>query len=120
LPRAVIEIEQELATVAKKLHVAPDIMLFYPTAQYFFVAHDDQELAAAIEYGLDQMLIDGSFDAMFQQQYGSTLQWLTATPRQVFMLKNPLLPAQTPLQNPLLWHPLPEHFSHVYLSAAER
>ena len=113
MPRSIIEIEQELGNVAKELKIVPNIMLYYPTAQYFFVAHDDHELAQAIEYGLGQMLIDGSFEYLFQQQYGTTLKKLTATQRHVFMLKNPLLPPETPLQNSLLWHPLPAHFIQV-------
>ena len=113
MPRAVIEIEQELATVAKQLHIAPNIMLYYPTAQYFFVGHNDQQLANAIEYGLRQMLADGSFEQLFQAQYGQTLQRLLASPRQVLMLKNPLLPAATPLSDSQLWQTLPAHFTLI-------
>ncbi|MEO3678525.1 transporter substrate-binding domain-containing protein [Rheinheimera fenheensis] len=113
MPRAVIEIEQELATVAKQLHITPNIMLYYPTAQYFFVSPDDQQLAQAIEYGLRQMLADGSFEQLFQAQYGQTLQRLLASPRQVLILKNPLLPAATPLSDSLLWQALPEHFTQI-------
>lgn len=113
MPRAVIEIEQELATVAHKLHIAPNVMLYYPTAQYFFVGPNDQPLAQAIEYGLRQMLADGSFEQLFQAQYGQTLQRLLAAPRQVLMLKNPLLPAATPLSDSQLWQALPEHFTPI-------
>ncbi|MDX5406585.1 MAG: transporter substrate-binding domain-containing protein [Chromatiaceae bacterium] len=113
MPRAVIEIEQELATVAKQLHIAPNIMLYYPTAQYFFVSPDDQQLAQAIEYGLRQMLADGSFEQLFQAQYGQSLQRLLASPRQVLILKNPLLPAATPLSDSQLWQTLPEHFTPI-------
>uniref|UniRef100_UPI0040475F35 hypothetical protein n=1 Tax=Rheinheimera sp. TaxID=1869214 RepID=UPI0040475F35 len=113
MPRAVIEIEQELATVAKQLHIAPNIMLYYPTAQYFFVSPDDQQLAKAIEYGLRQMLADGSFEQLFQAQYGQTLQRLLASPRQVLILKNPLLPPATPFSDSQLWQTLPEHFTPI-------
>lgn len=112
-PRSVIEIDNELATLANNLAVAPDVMLYYPTAEYFFVAQDNIQLAAAIEFGLLQMYKDGSFDALFKQQYGEILNRLEQQQRKIVKLHNPLLTKETPLEKLEYWQPLPSHFELI-------
>lgn len=113
LPRSVIEIDDEHKNIAKKLFIAPDLMLYYPTAEYFFVSNNDTKLAAAIEHGLAEMNKDGSFNALFEQQYGAVLKQLAQQKRKVLKLHNPLLPTATPLDKPEYWQPLPSNFEQV-------
>ncbi|MBU2113416.1 MAG: transporter substrate-binding domain-containing protein [Gammaproteobacteria bacterium] len=113
LPRSVIEIDDEHKNIAKKLFIAPDLMLYYPTAEYFFVSNNDTKLAAAIEHGLAEMYKDGSFNALFEQQYGAILKQLAQQKRKVLKLHNPLLPTATPLDKPEYWQPLPSNFEQV-------
>lgn len=113
LPRSVIEIADEHKNIAAKLFIAPDLMLYYPTAEYFFVPNDDTKLAAAIEHGLAEMYKDGSFNALFQQQYGDILNQLEQQKRKVLKLHNPLLPTATPLDKPEYWQQLPSHFEQI-------
>ena len=113
LPRSVIEVFQERQDIAAKLFVAPDIMLYYPTAEYFFVSNKDSTLAAAIEHGLHEMIKDGSFNALFEQQYGVVLNQLNQQKRQVLKLQNPSLPVATPVDKPEYWQPLPSQYDAV-------
>lgn len=113
LPRSVIEIDDEHKNIAKKLFIAPDLMLYYPTAEYFFVSNNDTKLAAAIEHGLAEMYKDGSFNALFEQQYGAILKQLAQQKRKVLKLHNPLLPTATPLDKPQYWQPLPSNFEQI-------
>lgn len=104
-PRAVTEIWPELDVLSQpELGVAPDWALYYPTASYFFVRHQDVELAAAIETGLELALADGSMQQLFLQHFSALLQQADLTKRRVIQLHNPLLPAQTPLQRSELWY----------------
>lgn len=113
LPRSVIEIDQEKQDIAAKLFIAPDIMLYYPTAEYFFVSNDDSALALAIEHGLHEMIKDGSFNTLFEQQYGAIIKQLNQQKRQVLKLQNPSLPVATPLDKPQYWQPLPPLFETI-------
>lgn len=113
LPRSVIEIAEEHKNIAAKLFIAPDLILYYPTAEYFFVSNNDTKLAAAIEYGLTEMYKDGSFNSLFEQQYGAILKQLAQQKRNVLKLHNPLLPTATPLDKPEYWQQLPSHFEQI-------
>lgn len=113
LPRSVIEITQEKQDIAAKLFIAPDIMLYYPTAEYFFVSNEDSTLAAAIEHGLHEMIKDGSFNTLFAQQYGAIIKELKQQKRQVLKLHNPSVPVATPLDKPEYWQPLPPQFEAI-------
>ena len=118
MPRSVNEIQGELATIANKLNVEPGIMLYYPAAQYFFVAKHDDKLALALEYGLKQIIQNGVFDQLFNEEYGDILQQLQQEQRRIIKLDNPLLPKGTPLHQTELWQPLPSNDvdnTHVYL-----
>ncbi len=110
LPRSVIEITEEHKNIAAKLFIASDLMLYYPVAEYFFVANDDTKLAAALEHGLTEMYKDGSFIELFEQQYGAILSQLAQQKRKVIKLNNPLLPTATPLDKSEYWQLLPKHF----------
>ena len=113
LPRSVIEIADERKNIAAKLFIAPDLMLYYPTAEYFFVSNGDTKLAADIEHGLIEMYKDGSFNELFEQQYGTTLKQLAQQKRKLLKLHNPLLPTATPLDKLEYWQKLPSHFEQI-------
>jgi len=102
-PRSVTEIWPELATRSQELVVAPRWVLHYPAALYFFVRKEDQQLAQAIEKGLEQALADGSMRTLFLQHFSTAIEQAQLTDRQVLQLNNPLLPAATPLQRTELW-----------------
>lgn len=106
-PRSVLEVQQNQQQYAQlQLEIDPHILLYYPTAVYFYVAKDNTALADAILCGLEQAQQDGQLNKLFTQYYGALLQQLQIDKRRVFKLKNPLLPPDVPLQRPELWYPL--------------
>jgi len=108
-PRAVLEVDLELAAYAGQVRLERGLALRYPTAVYFFVRKGAEQLARQIELGLEQLIANGGFERLFQRHFGGSLQrHLARTPgapvRRVFDLHNPLLPPKTPLHRRELWH----------------
>ena len=106
LPRAVNEPWEELALrPGRGLAVEEGLMLYYPTAEYFFVHRDNDALAERIELGLRRALADGSFDKLFREHPVNANAFGKANilKRRIIRLDNPLLPPETPFDQPGLW-----------------
>ncbi|WP_397541063.1 amino acid ABC transporter substrate-binding protein [Salinimonas profundi] len=105
-PRSVIEVISELesGTLPADIVLEKRLALYYPTAMYFFVNRGNPTLARLIETGLQRAIEDGSFDALFESTYQETFKRLELDKRQIFMLDNPALPEETPLEDKALWH----------------
>ncbi|WP_349741612.1 hypothetical protein [Roseateles cavernae] len=78
----------------------------YPSAFYFFVSPKRPELAERLRRGWELALADGSFVALFEQRIGPQLARARLDQRRWFVLNNPLLPPDTPLDKAPYWHPL--------------
>lgn len=103
-PRSITEAWTESALHAdKSLIVDPNVLIIYPEALYFFVNSEADELASDIEQGLEALIANGEFDALFDRHYGDYLERSNLAERKVFQLDNPLLPAKTPLHREELW-----------------
>ncbi|PYC21020.1 hypothetical protein DMO17_16845 [Aquipseudomonas alcaligenes] len=106
-PREVVVVWNEQAQAAREglaLEVDEHIAIHYPTAFYFFTSRARADLAQAVERGLEAMIADGSFAALFQQHHGATLERARLDQRKVIELENPDLPPQTPFQRKVLWY----------------
>lgn len=104
-PRSVIEILNEHHTHADlRLQIDPYLLLYYPTAFYYFVSPKRPQLARMLERGLELAIRDGSFEAVFQQYNGPALRALAVDKRRIIALPNPLLPPNTPLHRKELWY----------------
>ncbi|MEC8418211.1 MAG: amino acid ABC transporter substrate-binding protein [Pseudomonadota bacterium] len=105
-PRSVMEVSVEMAEEGRSsnLFIEPSMALYYPTAMYYFVNSNNVTLANLIETGLQRALEDGSFDALFYTTYAPIIAELDMNGRNVFTLENPLLPAETPLNDARLWY----------------
>lgn len=103
-PLSVVEVQQELQK-RPQLHLAidPYILLYYPTATYFYVAKDNQALADALQDGLKQALADGRFDTLFAKYFAKEIEALQLEQRRVFRLTNPLLPPAVDVDGPETW-----------------
>lgn len=109
VPRNVLEITDEASVLAaQQLVIDKHWLIHYPAASYFFVSPDNPQLAKHIQQGLEKMLDDGSFEQLFMQFFSSQLAELKLDQRQIIKLENPLLPAQTPLQDHRLWYHPPK------------
>ena len=80
-------------------------MLYYPTAEYFFVNRDNVALAERIERGLRRALADGSFDRLFREHPVNATAFGKSNilKRRIIRLDNPLLPPETPFDQAELW-----------------
>ncbi|MBW8846382.1 MAG: transporter substrate-binding domain-containing protein [Burkholderiales bacterium] len=103
-PRAVFEIDDEAATqAAHGLVIEPHVLLRYPAASYLFVRPDRPRLAAELQRGMEAAANDGSLAHLFQQYFGDLLRRHHLARRRQLLLKNPLLPLETPLHKPAYW-----------------
>jgi hypothetical protein len=103
-PRSILEIDAEMAGGQHpELAIAPDLMLHYPAAAYFFVSPQRPELAADLKAGLEAAVADGSFQRLHREQYGAVVKAHPVRPARVLKLSNPLLPPETPVQRRELW-----------------
>ncbi|WP_082938822.1 ABC transporter substrate-binding protein [Mitsuaria sp. 7] len=107
-PRSIFEIDSELASFAdQQLVIDPYLLLHYPAALYMFVRPGRPRLAADLTRGMNALVADGTFERLSRQIFGDLLQRHRIDQRRVLQLRNPLLPAQTPLDRKALWWPLP-------------
>lgn len=85
------------------LAVEENILLYYPTAIYFFVNKENEALAQRIEKGMETLIDNGKFDQFFYNhpRVSSGLEKLEN--RRIIELKNPYLPKETPVNNPRYW-----------------
>lgn len=104
-PRAATEILPEIhAHPQLPMAIAPRWALYYPAPVYFFVNKQRPELAAAIEKGLLIAIADGSMQTLFNQHFSEHITQLDLQHRELILLDNPLLSADTPLDNAALWY----------------
>lgn len=82
-----------------------ELLIYYPSAAYFFVNKKNTELAERIEKGWEIILNNGEFDKFFfnHPQIIAALEDLKRHKRKILRLENPLLPKETPLDNPDYW-----------------
>ncbi|MDX3774844.1 transporter substrate-binding domain-containing protein [Chromatiaceae bacterium AAb-1] len=105
VPRSVAEVLSETAALKlRNIKVEKNWVFYYPTASYFFVNKHNITLARDIEEGLLKLINDGRFDKLFMQTFAAQLTELRLTERNMIILDNPFLPAETPTQNPQLWY----------------
>lgn len=104
-PRGITEIWDEYA-MYDKLDIAIDsnIAFWYPTDDYFFVAPNNHKLADILEKGFEKAIADGSLDAAFNEHFGSLIEKAKLGSRRLFILNNPYLSPETPLQRKELWY----------------
>jgi hypothetical protein len=103
-PRSIIEIwDEQKLFAAQDLEIDKHLILYYPTAFYFFVNRNDHALAQTIETGLNKAIANGKFEQLFQQTYGGVVQRAHLAGRTKLILQNPLLPLPTPLARKELW-----------------
>ena len=105
IPRNALEIADEALVLAhRNIVIENNWVIYYPTASYFFVNPANKQLAKDLETGLRKTIADGSFEQLFQQFFSAHLTELKLKERNIIHLNNPLLPADTPVNEPQLWY----------------
>jgi len=97
---------EERKNLLPNLAVEDTLLLHFPTTRYFFVRRDTagEALAARITQGLNQMIKDGSFDALFLKYKGPLIARAHLKTRRIFHIPNPYLSPETPLNRRELWY----------------
>ena len=103
--RGVNEIWNELEHYPNDFVVADNIMLFYPHPVYFFVGKHRPELAEQIERGMRIAIADGSYQTLFLQYHEKDIMRAKLDDRRLIILKNPAVPADTPIIRKDWWMP---------------
>ena len=106
-PRGMNESWSEVQAHKEKGFIVEDnLLLKYPAPIYFFVHKASTALAQRIEEGLLLAIEDGSFDSIFYEHPANKeiFKLTNIKNRKVFDLRNPLLPAKTPLNEHRLWY----------------
>jgi hypothetical protein len=105
-PRGVLEITPELIsfrTLNPDMAIDTHLLIRYPYAQFFYVNKSEPLIAQRIKDGLEAMRKDGSFDALFQKNFGRAVADLHLERRVVIELTNPFLPSWVPVERKELW-----------------
>ena len=85
------------------MQIEKNLLIYYPFPYYFFFNHKDIDLKNRVAAGLQIMLADGSFNAIFYKHHQVAIERLNLKNRRVIQLSNPHLPKNTPLKDSRLW-----------------
>ena len=100
-PRSIIEVWEELARskVANEIQIQiqPSLGIRYPAAIYFFVNKKSVPLANLIETGLEKAIENGTYEALFVENYKTYIEKAQIENRTFYPLENAFLPEETPL-----------------------
>jgi hypothetical protein len=105
-PRGLNEIAREYSTFGDRypdLAIERHLLLHYPFCEAYYVSPAAPRLAARISAGLEHMVADGSFDALFAKYFGKLVADLDLRHRVLIELENPFLPGWVPLDRKELW-----------------
>lgn len=80
------------------------VVLYYPSAVYFFVAKENQVLHDALEKGLNLSLKDGSWQKLFDKHFSHVIENVNLAKRTLIRLDNPTLPRTAPIDMPQYWY----------------
>lgn len=89
LPRAVTEVDTEMGRRRSlPIELEPRLLLHYRSALWFYVHPRDDELASALETGFRRSVEDGSFQRLFESEYGPLVKRTREQRRRVLRLSN--------------------------------
>lgn len=76
------------------ISIEPSLLLYYPFPLVFYVSPKQPQLASRVEEGLNKILANGKFDALFELHHGDVVQRFNLRNRDIFTLQNPMLPIE--------------------------
>lgn len=105
-PRGILEARAEIEQYKlDDIRVAKDKAIIYRSPIYFFVNKDSKLLHKRIETGLQRLRKSGRFDQLLYQfpAHQSAVELIKQPPELMIHINNPLLPAETPVNDASLW-----------------
>lgn len=95
-PRGIMEITEEQPLLdANQLQVESQLLIYYPSALYFFVNKHNVELAGRLERGLAQLLKSGDYDQLFYHHPSIVAALARMKNRRIIQLHNRQIPTDT-------------------------
>lgn len=88
--------------------IEANLALYIPLPTYFFVSPKNPRLRSRIEMGLQRMIKNGRFDALFKEFHKENLARAHLSNRRIFRVENPSLSKQNPIGTENLWYQLSE------------
>jgi len=87
------------------------LLLHYTMPAYFWFPNTEEgrNRAERVRTGLAEMIQNGRFQALFDQEFGQIIKRLDMDHRMVIELPNPLLGEEDPLADPALWYRPADH-----------
>lgn len=101
LSRGVNEVAAERADPAlagSGMVVVPDIALFYPLDDFFYLRADRAVLRSEIELGLQRVLDDGRYNALLEAHFGDAMREARLNERTILHVRGYPVPDGTPLE----------------------
>ncbi len=100
-PRGILEITEEQAFIDQnQLQLEPQLLLYYPSALYFFVNRNNEQLARRLELGLQKLQASGTYDRLFYSHPSVRAALARMAGRRVIQLTNPDLPTGSQVFSP--------------------
>lgn len=94
--RSINELEKEQAAYSMAdVVVEPELLLYYPQPDFFFVSPKYPQLAERLTKGLKLAWESGFAQQHFERYYGKIVKKIRCQKRRLLILENPLLSAQT-------------------------
>jgi ABC-type amino acid transport substrate-binding protein len=109
IPLAIFEAVKEVARRPQYgITVEPNLLLLYPSTDYFFVNPQRPDLRERLTQGLQHAIADGSRDQLIEKIYGiqNLVVETDLSSRQVISLTNAANPADAPRHEPTYWYRL--------------
>lgn len=95
-PRGIMEITEEQPLLdANQLQVENQLLIYYPSALYFFVNKENKELAGRLERGLAILLRNGEYDRLFYSHPSIVAALKRMKNRRIIQLNNSHIPEDT-------------------------
>ncbi len=85
------------------LRVEETLLLYYPIGNYLYVSQKNPQLAERLETGFRAAIADGSFEQLFQTEYGEIIHKANIKQRTLIEFTNPILPKDMLPDDPSLW-----------------
>lgn len=104
-PRSIFEVYSDIENHKEHaLEADQNIVIYYPSAYYFFVSPHRPKLAEDLQIGFEKIIANGSFEKLFQKHNQASIDKANIKQRIIIRLKNPSLNANSmPLHRPELW-----------------
>ena len=79
------------------------LLIYIPQPYYIFVSPKYPKIAERIEYGLEEMILTGELQRMFDEHYAGFIKNANLASRTILNIENKYLTNKTPINRKELW-----------------